>query len=341
VRSNSTAVRLVLATLVMSGCDSSLVGGNPDPTTSPVSGLWMASGQPSTILRLDQDQLRTGGDLDPATTLTTPSASDLTLTSMAFDADGTLWLASPLDSALLAFSAAGLTVSGDRAATRVIGSVDGSLALPSALAFDRVGRLWVANHGAGTVVGFDRATLLLGGHPAPAVTLGGFGHPTGLALDSEGALWVSDNTANTVARYEPAAIAQSGAPAPTVVLRGDEASCLQSPSGLAFDADGTLWVANLGCGTVIGVAASDLAASGPVHARVTLSDPASSLTPVGVAFDSDGDLWVLTTVGALTEYAGTSASGGAHPATARISLPGHFLFWGLAFWPRPPGAPTY
>ncbi|HEU4879313.1 MAG TPA: hypothetical protein VFT21_07670, partial [Gemmatimonadaceae bacterium] len=68
----------------------------PAPEVKP--GLWTASGSPSAIQRLGPEQLLTDGTPTPATTITTPSARLFTLNSIAFDADGTMWVASQDDS---------------------------------------------------------------------------------------------------------------------------------------------------------------------------------------------------------------------------------------------------
>jgi hypothetical protein len=113
---------------------------------SPQDGLWTASGSPvGAILRLDPTQLRGSGMRDPATTVTTPSARLFTLSGVAFDGDGTMWIASQDDSLLLAFEPGALTASGARDPRTVILPTARSLAGPTGLAFDSQHRLWVVN----------------------------------------------------------------------------------------------------------------------------------------------------------------------------------------------------
>ena len=101
----------------------------------------------------------------------------------------------------------------------VIAQHRGSLNAPTGLAFDRVQRLWVANHENGTLVRYDPEQLAVSGAPAPAVVVSGLGHPTALAFDASGSLWVTDNVAATVSGYRPEQLTASGSAAPAVVLR--------------------------------------------------------------------------------------------------------------------------
>ncbi len=129
-----TVLRTTIALLlpVAAGC------GYDSTTPSPPlpTGLWIASGSPSAILRLDPSQLSGTGDRTPATAITTPSARLYTLVAIAFAAAGDLWIASQDDSLLLGFAPGTLTSSGFRAATTVIAPTAGSLSGPTGLAFD-------------------------------------------------------------------------------------------------------------------------------------------------------------------------------------------------------------
>ena len=185
-----------------------------DPDTGAVSpletGLWMASATPSAVLRLAADQLDATGARAPATAITTPSGALLTLVSVAFDTDGSLWVAGRDDSRLLRFAPSALAGGGERLAATVILPNAGSVDQPTGLAFDRQHRLWVANNHNGTLARFDREQLAAGGAVAPAVVLTIGGRPTGLAFDASGALWVSDHAAVTIAKFSAAQLEASG-----------------------------------------------------------------------------------------------------------------------------------
>ena len=54
-------------------------------------------------------------------------------------------------------------------------AASGSLNLPTCLAFDNGGNLWVVNRGASTIVQFSASQLASSGSPMPVVTIGGLG----------------------------------------------------------------------------------------------------------------------------------------------------------------------
>jgi sugar lactone lactonase YvrE len=313
----------------------------PPPPSAPSADLWTASALEPAILRLSARQLEQGGSLVAATRLTTPSADLFRANSVAFDADGTLWVASPDDSLLVAFPPVTLGASGSRDAAVVITSRRGSLSTPTALAFDGERRLWVANFTNGTLVRFDRAQLASGGAAEPAVVISGSGGPRGLAFDAAGSLWVSDGQSNRLLKYTATQLASSGAPEPDVVL-GAIGESLATPSGLAFDASGNLWVANLDGQSVVGFSPGQLAASGSPAPHVTLSPTSSGrpVLPVGLAFDGEGSLWVVSGDGVIYEYDRSvlGATGAPRPRV-ELTIEGHSLLWSAAFWPRPAGLP--
>jgi sugar lactone lactonase YvrE len=333
-------VPVPLLLVIAAGCssNSTMPSDPPGPPPPPeLDGLWTASGSPSAILRFSPNQLFTSGNRDAATTLTTPSAQLHTLVGVAFDRNGTLWITSADDSLLLGFGAVSLTSSGSKTATVVIESSHGSLSAPTGLAFDADRRLWVANQENGTLVRYDPGQLAAGGAPTPAVVVVGLGHPTSLAFDALGTLWVSDNQAHTVSGFRPAQLAGSGSPAPAVVLSA-VGSSLVNPAGLAFDASGNLWVANIGARTLVAFSPAQLASScSPAPAIAIFSNVS---VPTGLAFDGEGSLWVVGGTGSLTKFTSSSlATSGAPEPSVQFRVSGHSIFWSVAFWPVPAGLP--
>ena len=332
----------VAAFTIALGCgyDSTTPYPPPGPDTSVREGLWTASGSNPAILRLEPTQLLTSGNRTPATAISTSSADLSDLNGIAFDADGTMWVTSQDNSVLVAFAPASLTRSGSAAAAIVISATNGSLSAPTGLAFDRQHRLWVANSGNGTIVRFDPAQLRSSGSPVPTVTISGLGEPTALAFDAAGSLWMSDGRRSKVASFGEDQLDASGFLAPRVVLSALAAS-LSIPAGIAFDADGNLWVGNVGNQTIVAFSPTQLAAGGTLDPHVVLSSNAGSLSiPAGLAFDADGSLWIMGGAGALEKFPKTALNATGAPAPGvRIDVTGYVLFSSVAFWPTPEALP--
>jgi sugar lactone lactonase YvrE len=159
----------------------------------------------------------------------------------------------------------------------------GGLHRPSALAFDAAGTLWVSDMCIGTISAYDAEQLEQSGAPTPRVVIRrarrSLAIPTGLAFDTQGTLWVANMGNGTVVGYDSTQLSSSGAPTPraTLTLR-HEGGPPYSPAGLAFDADGSLWVAELS-GLMSKLTREQLAASG---------DPVPA---VQVAVGGEGLLW--------------------------------------------------
>ena len=331
-------VGLLLFLTAGCGADSSGPGAGPTPDT-PSEGLWTASGAPSAVLRLSPDQLLNSGNPIPATTITTPSANLGEPGGIAFDTDGTMWLASSTDQVLIALAPSSVATTGSVTAKTVIRSNGTSLAEPAGIAFDRDHNLWVSNPGRGTVVRFDRAQLAASGAPVPTVVLSGLGLPFGLAFDASGALWVTDPNASTIVKFTPEQLAVSGSPTPAVVLTANDHS-LQHPGFPAFDEAGNLWVPNFANGTIVAFAPAQLAASGSPGPPIALSTNVLFQAPVAVAFDADGSMWVVNFgIAMLVKFDRAALAASGHPAPSVSIGFTNQLVLGLAFWPKPAGLP--
>ena len=298
-------------------------------------GLWTFSGSSLELLRFDAPRIDASGNRAADTKLLTPGDAAATRSSIAFDNDGTMWIADQSRSVLLGFTSGGAESGSFVSPAMTITAKEQSLALPTGIAFAGDGALWVANVGNGTIVRFDKSQLASTGSPIPSVTITGIVHPTGLAFDANGALWVSDYFANTVSRYLPGQLLTSGDKPPAITLES-----LVNPIGIAFDAANNMWVANSGNESVVAYRPPQRASSGSPVPFATLTSAQTLGIPSGLAFDLEGSLWIVGGSGLLTKFRlpEIAASGPAEP-TLQVSLDGRSLFWGIAFWPRPVGFP--
>jgi sugar lactone lactonase YvrE len=119
----------------------------------------------------------------------------------------------------------------------------------------------------------------------------GMNGPVALAFDPAGDLWVANAGNRTLVEYSKAELSEANDAAPTVVISAPSPGELSSPSGMAFDRSGNLWVANTAVGTVTEYSREQLARSGAPKPHTTI-DGSHFSSPFGVAFDASGDLWV-------------------------------------------------
>jgi len=141
---------------------------------------------------------------------------------------------------------------------------------------------------------------------SPVTTQTGLYIPGSSAFDAAGNLWVADSYNNRVLMFKPPF--SNGMAASLVIGQGDfthnvpntNATRLNSPGGIAFDAAGDLWIADSDINRVLmfkppfatGMAASAVIGQplftdwAPGTSQTTLYDP------LGLGFDASGNLWV-------------------------------------------------
>jgi cysteine-rich repeat protein len=197
--------------------------------------------------------------------------------------------------------------------------VDGALATdtrllgPMDLAFDAAGNLFILdantlNLGQGRILRVDAVTKLVS-TVAPLVP---WSAPGGLAFDTAGDLYVADSGNDVVRRVDAGTgavtiIAGTG----TAGYTGDNgpatAATLDGPSGVAVDAAGNVYIADMNNGALRRVSASGV---------ITTLAVANA---TGVAIDSSGALYMVgddtvyrvdTTTGSVTPMAGSPTSTG-------------------------------
>lgn len=236
------------------------------------------------------------------------STVDVTLTSSsnegeaaAFDHAGNLWVS---DSAGYIFEYDVAQLDGSGATTPAMTIDATAYGGVTGLAFDASGNLWAGDFNSSQVLEYTPAQLALGGAVTPTAVISpnatpSLARPEGLAFDVSGNLWVanSSSSVNTVVAFTPGQLAVAGnsTPDPAVTIGANGTPSLSRPGGLAFDASGNLWVANLTNNTVVRFGVAQLVPpGGPLTPEATIASGsfASNGGPWGLAFDASGALWV-------------------------------------------------
>lgn len=208
------------------------------------------------------------------------------------------------------------------------------------------GGLWVAS--SGSAQGLDRYSSAQLGASATATSTTSLGtgdpRPFGVAVDNNGDLWVALSHGNIIAEYTFGQLSASNPTATPAFTLDGNGGALNQPAGIAFDANGNLWVANAGANTVVEFSAAQLAPGavltvGPTGKPVpfiTIAASAGSLDgPLGIAFDFNNNLWVANGKGGtVVEFsAGQLAASGAPTPAVTLSDAGGSIVGpiGLAF----------
>lgn len=163
----------------------------------------------------------------------------------------------------------------------------------NSVAFAPDGKLWALDNSGRRLLRYSRAALLEDANPVAEVVIGPIGNAGedvfDLAFFGDFAYVSQSNfgAVNRVLKYPLASLNASGNPLPTILGNAD----LDTPAGLAFDAQGRLWVSNFMNDSLVRMST----VNGVVDRKYTfasLGGRGSLAAPEGLAFDSEGTLWV-------------------------------------------------
>lgn len=222
--------------------------------------MWVGSRDSSSLVGFTNGN--DAGTSAPSIIIRSKSRSIAEPSAMAFDADRALWVANA-EGTIVRFDRTQLMASGSPVPAVTITGV----AHPTGLAFDVTGALWVTDAADNTVSKFTRAQLLSSGNKAAAVVLTASGfslvNPTGIAFDSFNNMWITNTGAQSVVAFRPPQRDATGSPVPFLTLAPGLLP-LESPTGIAFDQTGNLWVMGIS-GLLSKFTALEIAASGPAE----------------------------------------------------------------------------
>lgn len=276
-----------------------------------------------------------------------PSAADV-----IFDRLGGIWISSG-GGEVRHFPAKQLGTAGTKTPDITLTSADFQAGIPgpSSLALDAKGNLWVALVAQKKIVSIPAAGAAAG-VATPSVVLEGelFDGIGAMEFDKSGNLFVA--AADRVLRFDAAHLGASANPAvPDLTLETLSepplVNTLSTPSGLAFDKSGNLWVAFFAAGIIARLTPADIALVGDKTGAAAITPGVQLKISAGanleeIAFDESGGLWFTyaTTQVARFAPAQLAASGDLTPATVvTATIVGSTK--GLAFFPAPAALPLY
>jgi len=236
------------------------------------------------------------------------SASFYNPFGVALDANGTAYVADASNSRIRKITSARIVTtlagSGNLAFADGAGA-SASFFYPYGVAVDASGTVYVAdtsNHRIRKITSAGVVTTLAGSGSAAFVdgigTSASFNNPTGIAVDASGAVYVADQSNNRIRTVTSAGVVTTlaGSGSAAFVDGIGTSASFNNPSGVAVDANGTVYVADyfnnrIRTVTSAGVVTT-LAGSGSAAFADGAGTSASFNTPSGVAVDSSGTVYV-------------------------------------------------
>ena len=209
---------------------------------------------------------------------------------LAVDANNNAWIPNePVGGnggSITVFNSSGQALSGSS------GFTAGGLDYPVAIAIDTDGSAWAVDNGNSHISHLSSSGASLAGSTGYSDT--SFAYPAALAIDASHNVWIGNND-SVVTKVAP-----NGSQFTTY-------TCCDDASGLAFDQQGNLWVANF-----YGDSISEVSSTGVISAGTFTGGGLDH--PESIAIDGNGNVWVANfQAKALTELAGASATSPGTP----------------------------
>jgi streptogramin lyase len=267
--------------------------------------LWLtqSNGDGEQVMAFDADQLEVAGAQTPSVSLAPRLNS---VGPIRVDGHGRLWVGTS-GGTLVAYDTDRLGMTSSAPPDVVLeGSALCGPALPCgprAIAFDARGALWIAL--LDRVVMLEPESLEVSGEPDAALTVtsADLHTPDALAFNARGDLWVADAD-GAILRFDAARLAADidDEDADVVIFTqqpGPVMIGLGGPSGLAFDADGNLWVGYFGANALVRLTPSELSASvrGLIPSLYVPVSVGALITDLTI--DEAGNLWLPGSTGRL------------------------------------------
>jgi streptogramin lyase len=203
--------------------------------------------------------------------------------AISIDGNNNAYVANAYGNSLTKFNSAGAVQSGT-------GITASGLAYPIALAIDSGNGVWSVSPSINTLVG-----LASGG--AAKYDLSGLSEPSAVAIDHSNRVWVTNETGNSLSVFTSA-----GSPMSTPVGAG-----LNAPLALAFDGNGTAWVANANSSISV-FSSAGVALSANAYTAAAGSASAPLAHPNSIAVDASGNVWMTNCGTYCTGTAGNPGS---------------------------------
>jgi len=168
---------------------------------------------------------------------------------------------------------------------------------------------------AGAIVGTVNTATVSGSPATVSAAVPATASATYAQRGGSGGLWVANhNTSQTVAQYTGSQLASTTSAAPATTVN----TGLINNFGVAFDANGNLWVSTYGQSTIQEYSPSQLSAGGTPVPILILSQAVYGAT--GVAFDASGNLWVVgnSSFGVIVRFTPAQLAAGGNPTPSLV-----------------------